>query len=82
MFIVRRGFRKELRRISTEKTGRGRKARQGKGMSLTKQRMLKAMAWASWGNFSQFFWVSPMYTGSIDVIKVSLMTRFPAKNSE
>lgn len=31
MFIVRRGFRKELRRISTEKTGRGRKARQGKG---------------------------------------------------
>lgn len=31
MFIVRREFIKELRRIPTEKTGRGRKARKGKG---------------------------------------------------
>lgn len=31
MFIVRRGFRKELRRISTEQAGRGRTFRKGKG---------------------------------------------------
>lgn len=40
---------------------------------LQLERVFKAIGWAIWGNFTQFFWVSSRYTEGIHVMKLLVL---------